>query len=130
MGIADYLSRHPSENKSDEYKVKVEELCTDWFTVNEVTKTNEVVSEKQQPQATLNQPIRAKLANENKLRGSEEAASESELLQINKQSFKQIATITPKSPVSTAKSDANDSDVMSDEIIHAAEQPLIESPVC
>ena len=38
MGMADYLSRHPSETNSNDSKIKDEELWHNWFTVNEIQK--------------------------------------------------------------------------------------------
>ena len=37
MGMADNLSRHPSENNSKEQKIKAETLWNNWYIVNEKT---------------------------------------------------------------------------------------------
>ena len=71
MGMANYLSRHPSESNSNKQKTK-EELWNTWFTVNELTRNNETVSAYQKSQASSNQTMGAKLASAMKL------ASESE----------------------------------------------------
>ena len=54
MGIADYLFRHPSENKSNNHKIKAEEMWKNCFTVNDITNCKTCVLEKQ---AARNQPI-------------------------------------------------------------------------
>ena len=44
LGMADYLSRHPSPNNNNEQKIKAE-LWNNWFTVNEITECK-IVSER------------------------------------------------------------------------------------
>ena len=68
MGMVRLSVQTPVKEQKLRIQIKAEEMCNDWLTVNEVTKVDKVVSEKQQPQVTLNQPIGAKLANERKLR--------------------------------------------------------------
>ena len=76
-GMADYLSRHPSESNSNEQKIKAEELWNNWCTVNEITRNDVFDLANQKSQANNNRPTRAKLARTNKLAGeSERQASE------------------------------------------------------
>ena len=66
MGIADYLSRHPSENHSNENKIKAEELGNCWFTVNGIIRNDKSVSAttNQKSSTNQNQPIGDQLASE------------------------------------------------------------------
>ena len=68
MGIADYLSRHPSENHSNEKKIKAEELGNSWFTVNGIIRNDKSVSAttRQKSSTNQNQPIGEQLASEGK----------------------------------------------------------------
>ena len=50
MGIADYLSRHPSPIEGE--SIKASELWNTWFTVNHVYNLNDVLANK------INQTIR------------------------------------------------------------------------
>ena len=62
IGMADYLSRHPSlSNKINQ--IKAEELWDDWFTVNNIDKKKPVLDE-QNRQRKENQPIRDEAATE------------------------------------------------------------------
>ena len=90
MGMADYLSRHPSESNNNENKIKAEELWHNWLlTVNQIMKTDNIVSEIQRPQQKQNQPIGTKLASASDKQGNHMLASENEALKANKQPFKQ-----------------------------------------
>ena len=51
MGLADYISRHPSPIEGE--SVRATELWNNWFTVNHVNELNAILDE-------LNQPIRSK----------------------------------------------------------------------
>ena len=104
IGMADYLSRHPSEFNSNQNKIKAEEQWNDWFTVSEITKTK-FVSEMQSLQNKLEQPIRMKLEGASELaktsglaRGSKQRESANDSGGIDerktkKQSIKHIASV-------------------------------------
>ena len=68
MGIADYLSRHPSENYSNENEINAEELGNSWFTVNGIIRIDKSVSATttQKSSTNQNQPIGEQLASEGK----------------------------------------------------------------
>ena len=69
MGMADCLSRYPSENSSFEQKIKAEELSNSWFTVNEITNRNSIVlaTANQNTHIAENQPIEAKVTRSSEL---------------------------------------------------------------
>ena len=52
MGIADYLSRHPSPIEGE--GIKATELWNTWFTVNHVNNLNAVLANE------MNEPIRGR----------------------------------------------------------------------
>ena len=54
------------------------QLWNTWFTVNEITKPDKVVSDKQKIPSEQNQPIGTKLANASKLQDNKATARESE----------------------------------------------------
>ena len=101
MGIADYLSRHPSENHSNENKIKAEELGNCWFTVNGIIRNDKSVSAttNQKSSTNQNQPIGDQLASEGntqfrkKLASEIKVAIESKITKINKAPLKKIAAI-------------------------------------
>ena len=130
MGMADYLSRHPSDSNSNENKIKAEELWHNWFTVNRIRKTDKFVSEMQKPHQKQNQPKGAKLASASDKQRNHTLASENEAVKANKQPFKQIAAITQTSQLSASTLYAQGSSKMSDELIRMADQPPIKTPVC
>ena len=68
MGIADYLSQHPSENHCNENKIKAEELGNSWFTVNGIIRNDKSVSAttNRKSSTNQNQPIGEQLASEGK----------------------------------------------------------------
>ena len=76
MGIADYLSRHPSENNSKIHNIKPEEMWNNWCTVTERT-CNKFVSENQPKISAENQPEEAHSALNNQLHRRKDKASES-----------------------------------------------------
>ena len=115
--MADYLSRHSSESETNENKIKAEEFWHNWFTINQIMKTDKFVSEIQKPQQKQNQSIGA-LANEN------------EAVKANKQPFKQIGAIIQTSQLSESTSDAHESAKMSDELMRRADQLPTKLPVC
>ena len=92
MGMADYLSRHPSDNNSNINKIKAEELWNNWFTLNAITQ-NELVSANQKSQIRSNHPMREKLEGANKLSESENMTDTEDAAKSNKQTLKQIAAI-------------------------------------
>ena len=115
MGMADYLSRHPSETNSNDNKIKAGELWKSWFTVNETTKSDKIVSENQKSKVKQNQPIGAKLASASEQQGNTAATSESDVMKTKKEPLKQRAEIIQTSQLSESNSDANDSENMSEE---------------
>ena len=144
MGMADYLSRHPSESKGNDNKIKAEELWHNWFTVNEITKqSNSVLDTANRIQREeAKQPMSEKLATSSERHAKVKAEKVSEITSANKQTIKQIAaTITSaqESNYSANSSDSeqinnkansSDSDQMSDELIQEANKPPIKTPQC
>ena len=70
-----------------------EELWNTWFTVYEITKSDDFVLANQKLHGTGNQPIAARVTKDNKLQGSTKLASESEFANVKKQPLKEIAAI-------------------------------------
>ena len=129
MGMADYLSRHPSPNNNNEHKIKAEELWNNWFTGNEITKCK-LVSEKPSQQDTTQQPIKSKLASENEMQESVKESNEAESTNVNKRTLKEVvATIRP-AVSSDSVQETNDNDKMSEHIIEFANQPPLKAPIC
>ena len=72
MGMADCLSRHPSESNCNEGNIKAEEVWRNWYTVNKITRNeclirNDFVSANHKEQNIPGQPIKSKLANSSEL---------------------------------------------------------------
>ena len=138
--MADYLSRHPSESNSNNNKIKAEELWHNWFTVNEKTKVN-FASANQQLQNIAKQPIReqakgacelAKASDVTSASEQHESVNESSCLEqrkTNKQSIQQIASIV-KAQSQTSESEQDADIAMNRELIDAANQSTIKSPIC
>ena len=59
LGMANYLSRHPSPSNNN-VQVKAEEFRNNWFTVNKI-KSERIVSDEQITQESENPPITAVL---------------------------------------------------------------------
>ena len=130
MGMADYLSRHPSESNNNKNKIEAEELWHNWFTVNQIMKTDNIVSEVQKPQQKQNQPLGAKFASASDKQGNHTLASENEAAKANKQPLKQIAANIQTSQLSESTSAAHESAKMSNELMRLADQPPIKKPIC
>ena len=98
LGMADYLSRHPSASNIIE-QLKAEELWNNWFTVNEIDVNKPVLVEQNNRDK---QPITSDLANLSETARSGEAESENKL---NKQCGQTIKSIIASinTVVSTSK---------------------------
>ena len=144
MGIADYLSRHPSENNNNIHKIKAEELWNNWFTVNEIT-CNKLVSENQQKHNAETQPLADHSEKNNQSHNRKDMASENGMTSesvmantrgvtsadglANKQTLEEIVTIV--STVQSSETDElSENNTMSEELNYAANQPPIKTPIC
>ena len=64
LGMADYLSRHPSP--SNKYnQIKAEELWNHWFPINKIDQEKTVLDIQNRKGTTSEQPIRRGIATEN-----------------------------------------------------------------
>ena len=130
MGMADYLSRHPSQSISNEQKIKAEELWNNGFTVNEITKCK-IVSEEPSQQNTTAQPIKSnKLASENEMQESVKESNEAESTNVNEQTLKDVVATIKPAVSSDSGQETDDKDKMSEHIFEAANQPPLKVPQC
>ena len=101
MGIADFLSRHPSENHCNENKIKAEKLGNSWFTVNGIIRNDksDSATTNQKSSTNQNQSIGEQLASEGKTQFKKKLASEikvaieSKITKTNKTPLEQKAAI-------------------------------------
>ena len=118
-----FYHRHPSENHSNENKIKAEELGNSWFTVDEIIKNDKFVSAttKQKSSTNQNQPIGEQLVLEGKtqfekvLANESEVAIESKETKTNKTPLKQIVAIIQWSQKSERSFNSSDIASMYDE---------------
>ena len=126
----DNLSRNPSQsNGSDESKTNTEESLNNWLMVNAITKC-EFVSAFEKNQNTLKQPIRANVAKESELQGSEKATSEGESANVNKQTIKDVVLAIDPAVSSDSMQKPDGHAVMRNAVISAANRPPVNEPVC
>ena len=103
------------------------QLWNTWFTVNEITKPDKFVSDKQKIPFEQNQPVGT---NASKRQDNKATARESEATNVTKAPFKQIAAIIQATAISETSSDEIDNDKMSEELQRMADKPPIKTPVC
>ena len=129
MGMAVYISRHPSPSNSNELKIKAEEFWNNWLTKNELT-IWKTVSEKLPQQSIPEQPIKSKLAKKSKTQERVKATDEAESANANKQTIKEVVATIKVSVTSDSMQESGDQAKMSNSKPEAANQPPIKVPIC
>ena len=125
LGMADYLSSHPSPSNNN-IKLKVEELWNYWFTVNEINVDKPVLVEQNK------QPITGgELTNQSELARGSEASSDSELNKQCEQTIKSIIASFNPSANNATKMESSDSETYdAASTIELASKPPLKTPMC
>ena len=124
LGMADYLSGHPSPSNNN-IKLKAEELWHNWFTVNEIIVDTPVLVEQNK------QPITGELTNQSELARSSDASSDSELNKQCEQTIKSIIASINPSANNAAKMESSDSETYhAASTIEFASKPPLKTPMC
>ena len=125
LGMADFLSRHPSPSNNNE-QLKAEELLNNWLTVNEDDVNKPVLVEQNNRDK---QSVTNDLANRSETARCGEAESENKLSKQCEQTIKSIIASINTS-VSTSKIDSSDSASYAASTIEFASTPPMKTPMC
>ena len=124
LGMADYLSRHPSPSNNN-IKLKTGELWNNWLPVNEIDVDKPVLVEQNK------QPITGELTNQSELARSSEASSDSELNKQCEQTIKSTIASTNPSANNATKMESSDSETYdAASTIEFASKPPLKTPMC